>query len=233
MFDSQKLNFEKFLLSFRHGIYVFTDDACHICQDYKESISYINNANLYFVEVATEQEKDIVNKMLERSVFPLTACFKDNKLKYVKPGQLFDTQLEQIMADLKEFGDKPLSDDEIQRRIQKEKTKCNLAYYIFTNSIDADTRKKIISKSIYYNELPIDIDSVAPDLSLEQQDHLFEGQMSFAKLIIFKDGKSNMFSNLGLKIMTTAAAIKGESMKFEVRNINDVLEGNNDSNHSN
>ena len=233
MFDSQKLNFEKFLLSYRNGIYVLTADTCHICQDYKESISYINNANLYFVEVVTEQEKDIVNKMLERSVFPLTACFKDNKLKYVKAGQLFDTQLEQIMADLKEFGDKPLSDDEIQKRIQKEKTKCNLAYYLFTNSIDIDTRKQVISKSIYYNELPIDIDSVAPGLPIEQQEHIFEGQMPFAKLVIFKDGKSNMFSNLGLKIMTTAAAIKGESMKFEVRNVNEVLEGNNDSNHSN
>ena len=51
--------------------------------------------------------------MLERTIFPLTVCFKDNKLKYVKPGQLFDTQLEPIFEDLKEFGDNPLSDAEI------------------------------------------------------------------------------------------------------------------------
>ena len=96
MFDSQKLSFEKFVLNFKHGIYVLTSDACHICQDYKESISYINNANLYFVEVLTEQERDIVYEMTERSVLPLTVCYKDNKLKYVKAGQLFDTQLKCI-----------------------------------------------------------------------------------------------------------------------------------------
>ena len=228
MFDSQKLNFEKFLLSFRHGIYVFTDDACHICQDYKKSISYINNANLYFVEVVTEQEKDIVNEMLDRSVFPLTACFKDNKLVYVKAGQLFDTQLEQIMSDLKEFGDKPLSDEEITKRIEKEKTKCKLAYYMFTNTVKPEVKKAIISKSIEFNELPIDIDSIAPELDLDKQEHLFEGQLPFAKLVIFKDGVSNMFSNLANRIMIAAAAIKGESMSFDVRMINDIL-GNSDA----
>ncbi len=228
MFDSQKLNFEKFLLSFRHGIYVFTDDACHICQDYKESISYINNANLYFVEVVTEQEKDIVNEMLDRSVFPLTACFKDNKLVYVKAGQLFDTQLEQIMSDLKEFGDKPLSDEEITKRIEKEKTKCKLAYYMFTNTVKPEVKKAIISKSIEFNELPIDIDSIAPELDLDKQEHLFEGQLPFAKLVLFKDGVSNMFSNLANRIMIAAAATKGESMSFDVRMINDIL-GNSDA----
>jgi hypothetical protein len=223
MFDSQKLSFESFLTGYRHGIYVFTDDACHICEDYKESISYINNANLYFVEVATEHEKNALEEILERSVLPLTACFKDNKLKYVKAGQLFDKQLEPIISDLNEFGDKPLTADEIQERLKKEQTKCNLAFYMFTNTVDADTRKKIMSVSIKYNELPIDVDSVAPDLPLESQEHLFEGQMPFAKIVLFKDGKSNIFSNLSTKLVIDATAIKGEAMKLEIRNISDIL----------
>lgn len=226
MFDSQKLSFEKFILAFKHGIYVLTSDACHICQDYKESISYINNANLYFVEVITEQEKDIIYEMTERSVLPLTVCYKDNKLKYVKAGQLFDTQLKQIMSDLKEFGDKPLTKEEIEIKLEKERTKCELAYYMFTNTIEPDIRKEIVSKGIYYNELPIDVDSVAPNLSLEQQEHLFEGQTPFAKFIMFKDGKSNMFSNLSTKLMINAAAIKGSEMKFTVRNVDEVLKDN-------
>ena len=226
MFDSQKLSFEKFVLNFKHGIYVLTSDACHICQDYKESISYINNANLYFVEVLTEQERDVVYEMTERSVLPLTVCYKDNKLKYVKAGQLFDTQLKQIMSDLKEFGDVPLSDAEIRVKLEKERTKCKLAYYMFTNTIDTETRKEIVSKGIYYNELPIDVDSVAPNLTLEQQEHLFEGQIPFAKFIMFKDGKSNLFSNLSTKLMINAAAIKGSEMNFEVRNIDEVLNNN-------
>ena len=226
MFDSQKLSFEKFLLSYRHGIYIFTDDACHICQDYKESISYINNAYLYFVEVSTESERNILSEILERSVFPLTACFKDNKLKYVKPGQLFDTQLKQIFEDLKEFGDNPLTEEEISERIQKEKTKCQLTYYIFAPSISNKDKEKIMSKAIDYNELPLDIDSVGILLSLEQREHMLEGQMPFSKLVIIKDNKSNIFSNLAQKILIDYAAIKGQETSFEVRLIDEILKEN-------
>jgi hypothetical protein len=228
MFDSQKLAFDKFLLSYKHGIYVFTDDACHICQDYKQSIEYINNAYLYFVEVSTDSERKILADMLERSIFPLTVCFKDNKLKYVKPGQLFDTQLEPIFEDLKEFGDNPLSDAEIAERIQKEKTKCQLSYYIFAPSISNEDKTKIMSLAIKYNELPIDIDSVGTLLSLEEREHMLEGQMPFSKLVIFKDNKTNIFSSLAQKILINFAAIKGPETKFEVRLTSDILKETND-----
>lgn len=226
MFDSQKLAFDKFLLSYKNGIYIFTDDACHICQDYKQSIEYINNANLYFVEVSLDSERKILSDMLERSVFPLTACFKDNKLKYVKPGQLFDTQLEQIFNDLKEFGDKPLSDAEIAERIKKEQTKCQLTYYIFTPSISNEDREKVMSKAIEYNELPLDIDSVGTLLTLEEREHMLEGQMPFSKLVIIKNNKSNIFSNLAQKILIDYSAIKGPETKFDVRLIDDILKEN-------
>lgn len=161
--------------------------------------------------------------MLERSVFPLTACFKDNKLKYVKPGQLFDTQLELIFKDLKEFGDKPLSPQEIEIRIKKEKTKCILSYYIFAPTITAEDKQAVMNKAIEYNELPIDIDTVAPILSIEQREHMLEGQMPFAKLILIKDGKTNIFSNFAQKILIDYAAIKGPDAKFEVRLLDKIL----------
>lgn len=223
MFDSQKLSFDKFLMSYKHGIYIFTDDACHVCEDYKQSIEYINNAYLYFVELNLESEKKILEEMLERSVFPLTACFKDNKLKYVKPGQLFDTQLKPVFEDLKSFGDKPLSPSEIKERIKKEQSKCLLTYYLFAPTISKEDKAKVIEKAIEYNELPLDIDEVAPTLSLEQREHMLEGQMPFAKLVIFKDLKSNIFSNLGQKIVIDYCAIKGPEAKFEVRLLEDVL----------
>ena len=225
MFDSQKLAFDKFLLSYKHGIYIFTDDACHICQDYKQSIEYINNAYLYFVEVSTDSERKILADMLERTIFPLTVCFKDNKLKYVKPGQLFDTQLEPIFEDLKEFGDNPLSDAEIAERIQKEKTKCHLTYYIFSPSISDEDKEKVMSKAIEFNELPLDIDTVGTLLTLDQREHMLEGQMPFSKLVIIKDNKSNIFSNLAQKILIDYAAVKGPETKFEVRLIENILKG--------
>ena len=223
MFDSQKLLFNSFINSYKHGIYIFTDDACHICQDYKKSIEYINNAYLYFVEVNVESQREQLTKLLDRSVFPLTACFKDNKLKYVRPGQLFDKQLEEIFADLKIFGNNPLSQDEINRRIEKERTKCILSYYIFSPTISIEEKQKVLEKAIEYNELPIDIDSLVPTLDIDKRLHLLEGQISNAKLIIIKDGKSNIYSNLAQKVIITYTAINGNDTKFEVRNLDTIL----------
>ena len=139
--------------------------------------------------------------MLERTVFPLTACFKDNKLKYVKPGQLFDSQLEPVFEDLKEFGDNPLSEKEIAERIKKEKSKCQLTYYIFSPGISNEDKEKVMSKAIEFNELPLDIDTVGILLTLDQREHMLEGQMPFSKLVIIKDNKSNIFSTLAQKIL--------------------------------
>lgn len=233
MFDSQRLSFEKFILGYKHGIYVFTEDTCHICKEYKDSISFINNANLYFVEVSLETEKKLIEQMLGRSVFPLTACFKDNKLSYVKAGQLFETQLQGIFADLKKFGDKPLSPDEIQKRLKKEETKCLLAYYVFSNSITADERRQVIEKAIKYNELPIDVDSMPENLTLEDRFHLLEYTLSIAKLVIFKSSKSQLFSSLGQKIIIEYNSAHGTETKFDIRNISDILGQSNDRDNSN
>ncbi len=233
MFDSQKISFEKFILGYKHGIYVFTEDTCHICQEYKDSIAYINNANLYFVEVSLESEKRIVEELLGRSVFPLTACFKDNKLSYVKAGQLFETQLEGIFADLKKFGDKPLSPEEIQRRLKKEEDKCLLAYYVFSNGVTPDERKQIIEKSIKYHELPIDVDSVPESLSLEEKFHLLEYSLALVKLVIFKSNKSQLFSNIGQKVILEYNSAHGSETKFEVRNVSEILGQPDDRDNSN
>lgn len=233
MFDSQKLSFEKFILGYKHGIYIFTEDTCHICQEYKDSISHINNANLYFVEVSLDSERKIVDQLLGRSVFPLTACFKDNKLSYVKAGQLFETQLEGIFVDLKKFGEKPLSPEEIQNRLKKEETKCVLTYYVFSNGVNADERKQIIERSIKYNELPIDVDSLPENLTLEDKYHLLEYTLSLAKLVIFKSNKSQMFSTIGQKIIIEYNNAHGSETKFEIRNISDILGQSNDRNNSN
>lgn len=233
MFDSQRLSFEKFILGYKHGIYVFTEDTCHICKEYKDSISFINNANLYFVEVSLETEKKLIEQMLGRSVFPLTACFKDNKLSYVKAGQLFETQLQGIFADLKKFGDKPLSPDEIQKRLKKEETKCLLAYYVFSNSITADERRQVIEKAIKYNELPIDVDSMPENLTLEDRFHMLEYTLSLAKLVIFKSSKSQLFSSLGQRIIIEYNSTHGTETKFDIRNISDILGQSNDRDNSN
>lgn len=231
MFDSQKLGFRNFLTSYKHGIYVFTKDACHICTDYKESISYINNAYLYFVEVNTDKEEEIVYELTQRRIFPLTVCYKDNKLKYVKPGQLFDLQLEEIYKDLKEFGDNPLSQDEIQKRILAEESKCLLSYYAFAPDCTDDDKQLIMKMAIDFNELPIDIETIGPGLSDEQKLHMLEANMPFAKFVMFKKN-SGIFNAFIQKALIKYTKENSNKSKFEVRNINEIMEGLNDSNNS-
>lgn len=233
MFDSQKLSFRKFITSYKHGIYVFTRDACHICTDYKQSIEYINNAYLYFVEVITSDEEEIVGELLQRHVFPLTACFKDNKLKYVKAGQLFDLQLEDIFKDLKEFGDNPLSQSEINERIKKEQTKCKLSYYCFAPDCTETDKSEIMKQAIKYNELPIDIDTVGIGLTEAERLHMLEGNLPFAKLVLFKKN-SGIFTPITQKLLIMYTQNNESKSRFEVRNINEVLvEKTDDSNNSN
>lgn len=226
MFDSQKLSVSKFINSYKHGIYVFLDDACSICQEYKESIEYINNAYLYFVEVSVESQREQIRKLLDRTVFPITACFKDNKLKYVKPGQLFELQLEEIFKDLKAFGDKPLDKEEIERRLKKEQTRCILSYYIFAPTITDEDKKLVMEKAIDYNELPIDIDTVFPNFDMDKREHILEGELEHVKLIIIKDENTNIFTPFAQKITINYTAINGNNAKFEVRNLNTILNRN-------
>ncbi len=232
MFDSQKLTFEKFMLSYKHGIYVFTEDSCQICHDYKKTIEHINNANMYFVEVLDDHDRKAAYQMMQRAAFPMTACWKDNELQYVRLGQLFDLQLQEIYASLNEFGDTALPQEEIDRRIKAINTRCKLTYYILPPDCDQETRTKIMEKSVDNNEFAVDIDSVVPTLSFEQRVHLIEGNYAFAKLVIFKDDNTNIYSDLG------QAAIIGytntsKNTKFEIRKIKDVLGENNAADSSN
>ena len=136
--------------------------------------------------------------------------------------------MESLIKDLKEFGDHPLSDQEIAERIKKEQTKCLLTYYIFAPTISAEDKEKVMNKSIEYNELPLDIDTVAPALTLQQREHMLEGQLPFSKLVLIKDNKTNIFSNLAQKILIDYAAVKGPEARFEVRMLDTILQGNTD-----
>lgn len=223
MFDSQKITFNDFCLGFKHGIYVFTEDACHICHDYQKSIEHINNANLYFVEVNTKEQKDVVKKITNRLAFPMTACFKDNELEYVRVGQLFELQLQEIYESLKEFGDAPLPKEEIERRINAINTRCKLTYYIMPPECNFATRMRLMEHGIKYNELPIDVDMLVPRLPLEQRVHMLEGNYTFADLVIYKYTDTNIFSDLGQKVLIGYTA-KNKDAKFTVRMIEEELD---------
>lgn len=232
MFDSQKLAFDTFALGYKHGIYVFTEDACHICQDYKATIEHINNANLYFVEVVTKEQKELVRALTDRIAFPLTACFKDNELQYVRVGQLFDLQLQEIFESLKEFGDKPLPPEEIQKRMKSYETRCKLTYYILPPNCDFKTRMALQEKAIKYNELPIDVDMLAPKLSLDEREHMLEGNYSYANLVVYMYDDTKSFTDLGQRVLVKYTE-HNKNNQFITRSINEVLGVNNATDNSN
>ena len=141
MFDSQKLSFENFVMGYKHGVYIFTSDSCRVCQDYKRDIEWINNCFLYFVEVNTEEEKSILAKIIDRTALPATVAYLDNEIKFIRMGEVFEADWIEFDQFLKQFPDKPLPKDEIQRRIDKQKNRCLLTYYIFPQDISEENIK--------------------------------------------------------------------------------------------
>lgn len=222
MLDSQKLSFDAFALGYKHGIYVFTEDACHICQDYKASIQHINNANLYFVEVNTDEQRALVREITDRIAFPMTVCFKDNEFEYVRVGQLFELQLQEIFESLKDFGDKPLPPEEIERRVKKFNTRCKLTYYVLPPNCDFKTRMALQERAIIHNELPIDVDMLAPKLSLDEREHLLEGNYMNASVVVYKYNDTNTFTELGQRVLMNYTA-KNKNAKFSIRLIDEEL----------
>ena len=234
MFDSQKINFDDWLLGYKHGTYVFTSDSCHLCQEYKKSIEYINNHYLYFVEVNTEKQKEVLSKTMRRSALPMTACYKDNNLQFVRLGQLFDLQMKEILEFLKDFPKEPLTKQEILEKIEDAKKQCKFAYYLFTQTTTEDERQKIIQKSFGFHEIPVDIERISPNLDKNDRIKQLKGEIPFVKLVIFKDGRSSAVSEFGQAIMMEFANLKSNPNAnqdtFVVRMIPEVLNDNNNSN---
>ena len=228
MLDSQKLTFNEFMLGYKHGVYVLVSDSCEICHRYQKSIEYINNANLYFVDVITSQDRDYAYKLTQRGSFPMTVVFWDNQLEYVRLGQLFDLQLEEIFESLKKFGDKPLSKEEKDRRIEAIRTRCELSYYIFPPTISVEDKEKLLYSAVDNNELPIDVEALCPNMDPTKRYHMLEGNMPFAKLVIFKDPDTNTFSEFAQRVLT-GYSMKVKDAKFIIRNLNEALDATNNS----
>ena len=179
-------------MGYKHGVYIFTSDSCRVCQDYKRDIEWINNCFLYFVDVNTEEEKSILAKIIDRTALPATVAYLDNEIKFIRMGEVFEADWLEFDQFLKQFPDKPLPKDEIQRRIEKQKNRCLLTYYIFPQDISEEKRTELMNKSHEYNELPIDIDRLCVGVDNKERERMLEGSYHFAKLVLWKDPNVNI-----------------------------------------
>lgn len=219
MFDSQKISFEKFLLGYKHGVYVFTSDTCQACQDYKREIEWINNCYLYFVEVTSDEEKAILAKIIDRKGFPQTVGYIDNEIKYIRGGIVYDKDWKEIQKFLDSFGSNPLPPDEIQRRIEKQKNRCLLTLYAIPENIKGEERNKILNSAHLYNEMPIDIDNFCPDVEDKERERMLEGQYHYAKLVVWSGGACSNFTN----DIILGYTISNQEVKFIQREIGEVI----------
>lgn len=221
LFDSQKISFDDFALGYKHGVYVFVKDSCDWCRRYEKEIRYINNRFLYIVEVATVKQESVLEKILNRSVaFPLTVGVVDNSVKFCRTGvQWEEQQAKEILPFLKQFGDVPLTRDEISRRIAKQKNRCMLTYYVFPTNVTEEERSEWIDElAASWNELPIDVSRVGVRLPDSERERMLESQYATVKMVVFRKGDRATLAPFENRIMIGYATINQE-VKFTVRDI--------------
>lgn len=106
--------------------------------------------------------------------------------------------------------------------MQALKSKCEPAYYIFPPDISEQDREKLTYKAINFAELPIDVERICPNLEEDKRYKLFEGSFRLAKLVIFKDENTNIYSDFAQRLMTGYMS-KVKDASFVIRNIKDTL----------
>lgn len=232
MFDTQKISFDDFAFGYKHGVYVFVKDACDWCKRYKQEIEYINNHYLFVVEVSTAKQEELLDKILGRqTAFPITVGYEDNVVKFARTGvQWEEQQAKEILPFLKRFGDVPLSDAEKQRRLEKQRNRCMLTYYVFPSNATPDERYEwIAKKAAFYNELPIDISAVGCELPNDERERMLESQYATAKMIVFTKGEHSQLAPFENKIVL-GYAIANQEVKFITRDIAERIENQKDEN---
>lgn len=220
MFDTQKLEFDKFITGLKHGVYIITSDTCQLCKDYERDISRINNHYLYFVECTTQDQRNLVQKLADRAAFPMTIGFYDNELKFTRLGHLFGDDWLEVETFLQQFGNAPLTEEQIEEKTKKIKNKCQLAYYIFPPGFLF--KDKVMSQGYKYNELPIDVDSFGQQEPSEEIERMFDGNFHHAKLVVFDPRTTNEYSPIAkylLKKSVEFAQMKGS--RFEPRELSE------------
>ena len=164
MFDTQQISYETFKHSLHHGVYVFTSDVCQLCQEYKRDIEYVNNHYLYFVELSLESDRNEVRALVDRSAFPMTVGFVDGEQRFVRLGQLFGDDWTAILDFLKQFGEAPLTQEQIKEKEEVIEKACEITFYVFSDDVSPEDKAKCIDAAYAKHECPIDVDTLCPNL---------------------------------------------------------------------
>jgi hypothetical protein len=205
MLESQKMSAENFIIGFKHGIYIITNDACQICEDYKREIIEINSAHLHFVEAVTDADRQAIKEIVGRGGFPLTVGFWMNQVRFVKGGILYGKERIETFKFLEKFPDRPLKPEELEELKRAVSRVCKLALYLFPPGTDETARKRALNESYEHDELPIDVDEALrradPSSDLTEKMRLFRGVVGFSKLVVFDIFTTSDYGEVGTELM--------------------------------
>lgn len=179
-----QLNFDAFYnMEIKHGVFIFVNDVCQICEDYKKEIADIETNSLYFVECILQKEKDAIYELTGHIGMPQTAIFKRNKLDSVYLGMLFEDQLNPIYKIMKELDQSKIDDIEII------KNSCSPLIAIVPKNYSNDQIYQIKMSGIKQRKLLIFND--LHDFTVKDQAKAFENIIDVYPLLVFDLFDSN------------------------------------------
>ncbi len=233
MLDQLKMSAEQFVLGLKHGVYVFVSDACDYCKAYADSLKYIDNCNLHIVECVTDADKTAIYQLTGKGALPITSSWYDNQQQWAALGQLFmqeegddpaddDTwtlnKLSKYLNDT--FGTKPLSNEEIVKKLDTIRKHCVPAYYVFPPEAKYEVRHKAMTEAFKHNEMPIDIDTLSSlDISYEDKLIMVRSNLAYFKLVIFDLQHTDKYSKLATDIIADYMQANHMTATFEMRDL--------------
>ena len=119
------------------------------------------------------------------------------------------------------FGDKPLSEEELQEKIEKVRKHCYFAYYMFASNISEDVRRQCMSNAMQHTEMPIDLQSIELlTISDEDKEIMVMSNAAYTRLVLIDAAHTDKYSEFCNKILANYVAKYRDNIVF-VRGFND------------
>jgi hypothetical protein len=207
--ERMKLHFESFKHGFKHGAYIFVNDSCEFCSQYKRNLEKIETKNIFIVECNLQQEKAYIRKHFKKGTFPNLILFQFDEPLVEIPGLLEKDQIGEVVELMKKFNlTEELSEKEIEIK-QKEKMKRRKVMLTLIPKKLIDKKKEIydyiIENTKYYPIFSCDVLSYnAPENCINYTESLVRK----LDILIVKNKKYGIFENYDNRLLIEANELK-------------------------
>lgn len=183
------INFETFSnMELKHGMFVFTNDSCQMCKEWKEDLELLdikNNPYFYIVECVTEKEGEDLYAITERVGYPQSVAMFENKVKWIKMGKQYGQDVIDIVNFVEEFGWKPLNKEEYDKKM---------------DFINNPVSIKVAIAPMHYVSF-VDGRDILLHANLYEEDYIYELFKQGIELIVYDYNKRSDFSDREVNII--------------------------------